>query len=188
MVGAVSDEPEFSKGPALRADGTLEGRVAPEASAPPPVDSSPEQPLELVTRPPPRPYVAPTAYRLEAPRRRWLPVVLVGFVVTGFAIAAAAMLFTPATAPRLPQVALPPAVRDALPELAGPPVVIMSEPSGATIRASTGVVGVTPWAGNNTFLTDTELTLTLPGYQPKKLVLPGAKEAHLSVKLERSRR
>lgn len=111
-----------------------------------------------------------------------------GFVIAGFAIAGAAMLVTPAPAPRRPEVKLPPVLRDALPELAGPPVVILSEPSGATIRAPTGVLGVTPWAGNNTFLIDTELTLTLPGYQPTKLVLAGAQEAHLSVTLKRLRR
>lgn len=186
MVRAVSDEPEFPQGPALRADGTLEGRVVPETSAPAPVE---ERPLELVARPPPRGYSAPTAYRLEPHPRRWLPVVLVGFVVAGFGIAAAAIVFTPATPPRVPQVELPAAVRDVLPAaLSGPPVVIDSEPSGATIRAASAVLGVTPWAGNNPFLTDTELTLTLPGHQPKKLVLPGAKEAHLSVTLERSAR
>lgn len=189
MVRAVSDEPEFPQGPALRADGTLEGRVLPDASVPAPVDTAPEKPLELAARPPPRAYTAPTAYRLEPQRRRWLPLVLIGFVVAGFGIAAAAMLFTPVTAPRVPQVDLPAAVRDVLPaELAGPPVVIVSEPSGATIHTSSAVLGVTPWAGNNTFLTDTELTLTLPGYQPKKIVLPGAKESHLSITLKRSPR
>lgn len=189
MVRAVSDEPEFPRGPALREDGTLEGRVEPEAAAPAPAAATPEAPLELVKRPPPRAYTAPTAYRPEPrARRRWVPIVLVGFVLAGFAIAAAAMVFTPSAAPRLPEVELPTAVRDALPEISGPPVVIVSEPSGATVRASTGVLGVTPWAGNNTFLTDTELTLTLPGYQPTKVVLPGAKEAHLNVTLKRPRR
>lgn len=186
MVRAVSDEPEFPQGPALRADGTLEGRGQPEAS--PSVETASEQPLELASRPPPRAYSAPTAYRPEPERRRWLPAVLVGFVVAGLGIAAAAMLL-PQTTARLPAVELPTAVREALPaELSGPPVVIESEPSGATIRTATGVVGITPWAGNNTFLTDTELTLTLPGHQPGKVVLPGAREAHLSVTLRRSPR
>lgn len=190
MVRSVSDEPEFLGGPALRPDGTLEGRTKPEPSTPPSaVDARPEKPLELATRPPPRAYTAPTAYRADPHQpRRWVPVLLVGFVVAGFAIAGAAMLLTPASAPRVPELDLPTALRDALPELAGPPVVILSEPSGATVRAPTGVLGVTPWAGNNGFLTDTELTLTLAGYQPAKLVLPGAKEAHLSVTLKRSRR
>lgn len=185
----VSDEPEFRQGPALRADGTIEGREQPDASTPPPVEVAPEQPLELAARPPPRVYTAPTAYRPE-PRqpRRWLPVALVGFVVAGFGIAAAAMLLTPTAAPTRPALDLPAPLREALPELVGPPVVILSEPAGATIRGPTGVLGVTPWAGNNTFLLDTELTLSLPGYQPTKLVLPGAREAHLSVTLKRPRR
>lgn len=186
----MSDEPEFLKGPALSADGTLEGRAQPEpASAPTPVAPPQEKPLELATRPPPRAYTAPTAYRPDPQQpRRWVPLLLGGFVVAGFAIAGAAMLLTPAAAPLRPEIELPPVLLDALPELAGPPVVILSEPSGATIRAPTGVLGVTPWAGNNAFLIDTELTLTLPGYQPTKLVLGGAKEAHLSVTLKRVRR
>lgn len=190
MVRAVSDEPEFTAGPALRADGTLEGRAEPEPSRPPtPAGTPTETPLELAARPRPRAYTAPTAYRPEPrPPRRWVPIVLVGFVLAGFAIAAAAMVFTPSAAPRLPEVELPTAVRDALPEISGPPVVIVSEPSGATVRAATGVLGVTPWAGNNTFLIDTELTLTLPGYQPTKVMLPGATEAHLNVTLKRPRR
>jgi hypothetical protein len=190
MVRAVSDEPEFPAGSALRADGTLEKRPQPEGSPPvTPVEPQPEKALELATRPAPRAYTAPTAYRADPQQpRRWVPVLLGGFVVAGFAIAGAAMLFTPASVPRVPEIELPTALRDALPELAGPPVVILSEPSGATVRAPTGVLGVTPWAGNNVFLTDTELTLTLPGYQPTKLVLPGAKEAHLSVTLKRTRR
>lgn len=188
MVLPVSDEPEFTPGPVLREDGTLEGR-APPSLPPAPAEAPPEGPLELATRPPPRAYTAPTAYRPEPQTpRRWVPLVLVGFVLAGFAIAGAAMVLTPSAAPRLPEVELPAPLRDALPELSGPPVVIVSEPSGATVRAATGVLGVTPWAGNNTFLTDTELTLTLPGYQPTKVVLPGAKEAHLNVTLKRPRR
>lgn len=184
----VSDEPELLGGPALRPDGTVEGRPAPAASsAPAPVTApapAPEVKLELARRPAPRGWSPPTAYRPEPARpRRWLPLVLVGFVAAGFAIAAAAVVFAPTKPTRLPELKLPAAVHDALPVLAGPPVVIVSDPPGATIRAADQVLGVTPWAGNNPYLTDTELTLSLQGYQPKKLVLPGAKEAHLTVSL-----
>lgn len=184
----VSDEPELLGGPALRPDGTVEGRAAqvpsPEvagSAAPPP---TPDAPLELARRPSPRAWAPPTAYRPEPGRpRRWLPVVLAGFVVAGFAIAAAAVLFTPGRPTRVPEVRLPAAVKEVLPVLAGPPVVIMSDPPGATVRAPDQVLGVTPWAGNNPYLTDTELTLTLDGHHPKKVVLRGASEAHLSITL-----
>jgi hypothetical protein len=132
----------------------------------------------------PKGWSPPTAYRPEPSRTpRWLPLALVGFVAAGFVIAGAAVVFAPTKPVRMPSLPLPAAVNDAMPVLAGPPVVIVSEPPGATIRAADQVLGVTPWAGNNPYLTDTELTLTLPGYQAKKVVLPGAKEAHLSVTL-----
>ncbi|MBL8924494.1 MAG: hypothetical protein JNJ54_36935 [Myxococcaceae bacterium] len=184
----MSDEPEFLGGPALRPDGTVEGRPAP-APAPDPArpaarPPSPEAPLELARRPPPRAWSPPTAYRPEPGRpRRWVPIALAGFVVAGFAIAAAAVLLTPGRPTRVPELPLPPVMKEVLPVLAGPPVVIVSDPPGATIRAADQILGVTPWAGNNPYLTDTELTLSLEGHHPKKLVLPGSKEAHLSVSL-----
>lgn len=137
----------------------------------------------------PRGYQAPTAYRPQSRQTpRWVPLVLVGFVVAGFVIAAVTMGVTPAKPARVPELKLPAVVHDALPVLAGPPVVIDSDPPGATVRAADQVLGVTPWAGNNPYLTDTELTISLPGYQPKKVVLPGAKESHLSVALRRNSR
>ncbi len=179
-------EPELLGGPSLRADGTVEGRPAPAAPAPaPPVQAAaPEAPLELARKPQPRGYVAPTAYRPDlTPSRRWVPVVLIGVVLTGVGIAVTAMVIRPASAPRIPSIELPDQLRDALPELSGPPIVITSEPPGATIRAGALELGKTPWAGNNPFLLDTEVTLTLNGYQTRKVMLRGATEARLNLTL-----
>ena len=108
---------------------------------------------------------------------------LIGLVLAGVAIAVTAMVIRPASAPRIPTIELPEPLRDALPELAGPPIVITSEPSGATIRAGTLELGKTPWAGNNPFLLDTEVTISLNGYQTRKVTLRGASEARLNLTL-----
>lgn len=182
-------DPELMKGPSLRADGTVEGKPPPAPSIEPaPLQPTKEEPLELARRPPARGSTAPTAYRPSLhPRRPWVIAALITVVLGGLGIGVAAM-FAPKQPVRRPTVELPTALREALPELAGPPVVIESDPPGATIRTSTGTLGTTPWAGNNPFLTDTELTLTLAGHQPRTVTLPGAKEAHLTVALKRSKR
>lgn len=125
------------------------------------------------------------AYRPEpVTRRPALVASLIVMVLAGIAVGAWAMVAKPKVL-RAPVVELPGPLRDVLPELNGPPVVIESEPPGASIQSAAGTLGVTPWAGNNPFLNDTELTLTLKGHQPKKVKLPGAKEAHLTVTLKR---
>jgi hypothetical protein len=178
-------DPELLGGPSLRADGTVEGRVAPAAAAPPPVAAPvPDAPLELDRRPPTRGSVAPTAYRPDlTPSRRWVPLVLIGMVLAGLGIAVAAMVVKPASPPRIPAIELPGQLRDALPQISGPPIVITSEPPGATIRSPAGELGKTPWAGNNPFLLDTELTIALSGFQSRKVMLRGASEATLKVTL-----
>lgn len=180
-------EPELLGGPSLRADGTVEGRPAPAAAPapePPARTVAPEPPLELARKPQPRGYVAPTTYRPDlTPSRRWVPVVLIGLVLSGVGIAVTAMVIKPASAPRIPTIELPAPLRDALPELAGPPIVITSEPPGATIRAGAHELGKTPWAGNNPFLLDTEVTISLSGYQTRKVMLRGASEARLNLTL-----
>ncbi|MDP3504397.1 MAG: hypothetical protein Q8S33_28935 [Myxococcales bacterium] len=180
-------EPELLGGPSLRADGTVEGRFAPApapAPAPPAKAVAPEPPLELARKPQPRGDAAPTAYRPDlTPSRRWVPVALIALVLSGVGIAVTAMMIKPASAPRIPTIELPDQLRDALPALSGPPIVITSEPPGATIRAGALELGKTPWAGNNPFLLDTEVTLSLSGYQTRKTMLRGASEAHLNVTL-----
>lgn len=178
------------KGPSLRADGTVEGKPPPEVSEEPePLQPTKEEPLELARKPLNRVSTAPMAYRPTlGPRRTWLIAVLFGVVLAGLGIGGAAMVFRPKKPLKRPTIEVPAPLRDALPELAGPPVVIESDPPGATVVSSGGTLGVTPWAGNNPFLTDTELTVSAPGYQPKKVILPGAKEAHLSVSLKRAKR
>ncbi|MBE2253263.1 MAG: hypothetical protein IAE78_27275 [Myxococcus sp.] len=191
--GPDSDDapPALLGGPALRADGTVEGRPRshPHAEAPRPLAPAREEPLELDRRPPYPTSDAPTAYRPDPnPPRRWLPYALGGAVLTGLAIALAAMVVTPASPARVPELPLPAPLRDALPQLAGPPVIITSEPAGATIRSAAGVIGTTPWAGNNPFLIDTELTLSLSGHQPRVIMLRGASEATIAVTLKRTAR
>lgn len=175
-------------GPVLSAEGVVEGREAPRVIPPPaaPVAAVPEEPLELARRPQPRGYVAPTAYRPDlTPSRRWVPVVLIGMVVAGVGIALAAMVISPASPPKVPSIELPGLLRDALPEMSGPPIIITSEPPGATIRSAAGELGKTPWAGNNPFLLDTELTISMSGFQSRKVMLRGASEAQLNVTLKR---
>jgi hypothetical protein len=116
-----------------------------------------------------------------------LLVALIVVAIAGVGVGGWAMIARPRGL-RMPVVDLPQPVRDALPELAGPPIIIESDPPGATIESTAGTLGVTPWAGNNPFLTDTELTLKLAGYQPKKVKLQGAKEARLVVTLKRATR
>jgi len=185
--GSDGSEPELLGGPSLGVDGTVEGRALPAAAALPPAPATPavpDPPLELARRPQPRGYVAPTASRPDlAPSRRWVPFALIGVALSGLGIAVAAMVIKPSSPPLVPTIELPGQLRDALPELAGPPVVITTEPPGATIRAGAQELGKTPWAGNNPFLLDTELTISLGGYQSRKVTLRGASEARLDLTL-----
>lgn len=163
---AVSDD-----GPVLRADGVVEGKPVLPSSSPPP--AAPDAPLELAERSPPVP-AEPRVAWFQAPTRSraWLVAVM---VLVGLAIAAVAMKVRPSAPVRLPV-------------LAGPPVVITSEPPGATIEAGGTVLGTTPWAGDNPFILDTQVTLTMPGYRPQTATIPGAREAHLSLQLRRGAR
>ena len=172
----------------MNTDGTVEGRAARPVVPPPAAiaPALPDAPLELARRPQPRGYIAPTAYRPElTPSRRWVPLVLIGMVGAGLGIAVTAMLVRPASPPRVPSIDLPTTLRDALPEISGPPVVITSEPPGATIRAAGSELGKTPWAGNNPFLLDTELTISMVGFQSRKVTLKGSSEAQVNVTLKK---
>lgn len=159
-----------------------------------PAPPTPEAPLELVERPPrgDRDFELTKDYRPgSAPKpRRWWPLVVVP-VVLALGLAVVVMTRpTPSTitTPSLPTPianALPEEVVDALPSLAGPPLVIDSTPSAATIvLPDQRVLGTTPWAGDNPFLVETKLRLTLPGHAPATVVVPGAKEASLHVRLK----
>jgi hypothetical protein len=178
-----SDEPEVLGEPALRADGTLEGRPQVTGGSATP-EPTPEAPLELARQPPQQTFGAQTTSQPHpTPSGRWVPVFLIGLVLLGLGIAVTAMMLKPGSVPRVPAAALPQRLRDVLPEFSGPPIVITSEPPGATIRSSDAELGTTPWAGNNPFLIDTEVTVSLSGYQSRKVMLPGASEAHVNVHL-----
>jgi len=116
-----------------------------------------------------------------------LLVALIVVAIVGVGIGVWGMIAKPRGV-RMPVLDLPESVRDALPEIAGPPILIESDPPGATIESTAGTLGATPWAGNNPFLTDTELTLKLAGYQSKKVKLQGAKEARIVVTLKKATR
>jgi hypothetical protein len=159
-----------------------------------PAPPTPEAPLELVERPPrgDRDFELTKDYRPgSAPKpRRWWPLLVVP-VVLALGLAVVVMTRpTPSTitTPSLPTPianALPEEVVDALPSLAGPPLVIDSTPSGATIvLPDKRILGTTPWAGDNPFLTETKVTLTLPGHVATRLIVPGSKEASLHVRLK----
>jgi hypothetical protein len=160
-----------------------------EPSAP-----APEAPLELVERPPrgDLEFELTKDYRPgSSPKpRRWWPLVVVPLVLAlGLAIVVVTRPTpTTITAPSLPAPianALPEEVVDALPSLAGPPLIIDSTPGGATIvLPDRRILGTTPWAGDNPFLVETKVRLTLPGHAPATLRVPGAKEASLHVRLK----
>jgi hypothetical protein len=168
----------------------LEGRAAAPAEAPVAAAASPapEDPLELVERPPrgDPDFALDRRFRDgPAPRRRRWPF-LVGLpVVVAVGLLAFVVSRPPPKVLRRPEVpSLPAAVAERLPVLDGPPIVIDSTPAGATITLPDGsTLGVTPWAGNNPFLTDTTLTLRLSGHRPATVLIPGAKEASRHVAL-----
>jgi hypothetical protein len=188
MVRRVSDEPELLSGPSLSASGAIEGRPEPPRDAPTALPTAQEPPLELDRRPRAAPRAPARALPTTAPSRRWPLVLIVSALLAAGVIAAAAVSTRRRGATPLPTFEPPTALRDHLPVIAGPPVIIVSEPAGAEIRSERGLVGVTPWAGDNPFLLDTPVTLTLPGYAPAKLVVPGAREANLSVTMKRRAR
>jgi hypothetical protein len=187
------DVPEFLKGggPVITADGRVEGKVSErieriEQVTEEPSDARADAPLELQPRAPKPSEPTPTAYRdpvVDLRRRRALRVVIAALVVGCGLIAAA--LFAPKPA-RQAQVET---VRDStlLDQLAGgggrAPVVISSEPPGATVRIGGAAVGVTPWAGDNTWEGQVQVVLDLPGYQPWKGSIRGGEEAHLNARL-----
>ncbi|MDX2010456.1 MAG: hypothetical protein SFW67_09715 [Myxococcaceae bacterium] len=186
----MSDEPTPGDGPQLTREGVLEGRApAPaEGPVPPVVPAAPEAPLELVERPPrgDRDFALHRSYRDDptSRRRRW-PFFIALPVAVALGLVAFVVSRPPPKVLRRPDLpALPAPVADVLPVLAGPPVVIESTPAGATITLPDGSrLGVTPWAGNNPFLTDTTLTLKLAGHRPATVQIPGAKEATRHVAL-----
>jgi PEGA domain len=66
-------------------------------------------------------------------------------------------------------------------------LVILSEPSGASISIGTQQLGLTPWAGNNIWSGNQKVTLQLKGYKSMTKAFDGKKEVTVSFELERAR-
>lgn len=178
-----NEPPEFLKGgPALGADGKLEGRLSRiEADGPPP-DNSVQ--LELEVRPPKRPDGEPTAYREPT----LLPSQRLGLRLIAVALAAGVALLVAGLATSRPsrpgEVVRSNTFLDSLLAQGAPhAVVIISEPPGATVKIAGQAVGVTPWAGDNLWADDTPVVLELPGFKPWKGTLSGGREVHLKARL-----
>jgi hypothetical protein len=182
MIGdTVTDEPEQPpSGPVMRPDGVIEGKPSSASLAVEPEPAG-DAPLELAERK--RTASAPSRHVLRlVPQRvpHWRLALVVVPLISAVGIVAGVMLSRHSTAH------LPAFVVEAAPILAGPPVVIDSVPGGATIHGPNGVIGQTPWAGNNPFLIDTTITLKAKGHRPRRIVIPGAKETTVRVVLTRS--
>ncbi|MEW5742613.1 MAG: PEGA domain-containing protein [Myxococcota bacterium] len=178
-----SEPPDFLKGgPALGADGKLEGRLNRiESGGPPPVNDAP---LELEERPPKRPESEPVAYRdpLPTPGRRLAVRLIAVAVVAGVALLVAGLLSSRPGRPG--NVVHTNTFLDSL--LSGGEkhaVVITSEPAGATVKIAGQVVGVTPWAGDNLWAGDAPVVLELEGFKAWKGTIKGGQEAHLNARL-----
>lgn len=176
-------------GPALGADGKLEGRLARiEPEGAPPLPPPPEEPvLELAERGPKRYEPTPESYRapIPHPRRQLAVRLVVAAVIIGAVLLSGGLLVSK------PPVRGDPAdtvhSTDLLEQLTagGPkaPAIITSEPAGATVRVGGQKVGVTPWAGDNVWNGETPVELVLPGYKPWKGTLRGGEEVNLNARL-----
>ncbi len=194
---AIDDESDewSNDGPTLGADGRLEGRLSAVEPAPPssqgpagPTDEA----LELGERPLPQPANISPEYRdLSHLRRRErrarvmkaLAVVgLLGLLgVAGFALLSRNAL-------RDLTHGGTEGVRDSTPldrllNRGTRIVVFDSVPPGATVTAGDTVIGVTPWSGDSSIPSGTELQFTLAGYRPVTEVMPAAAQPRLTVRL-----
>ncbi len=122
-----------------------------------------------------RPYVEPGPYRPVAPRSRVKPfLIMLGLIGLGFA----ALIFNrrnPDWVRRLPASPLSkPSIKT---------VLVMSEPSGATVKIGETVVGVTPWSGENLWQGNVPISLSLPGHQLWKGTLRGGETVEFEISL-----
>lgn len=161
------EDPRFSDGPSLDADGRLIKRFEPAPAPPEP----PEVSIELKERSPKRIERAPDTYRPEPPPPpRWgLRIglglaVLLGAVVGVVAWRAPGLVYSVGR------------VRHS--------VVVTSDPSGATIRIGQTVVGETPWAADNVW-GNVDISVELKGYQRWTGTLSNDRDVTLSAHLKR---
>lgn len=174
------DGPEL-RGPQLGADGKLTGPLpkrSPQAPMPEVRVGDAQEGrfanLELVEKEEKLPYVEPGPYRPELKPSRRLPWVLaLGFAALGVGVGFA-LWKVPTLQRELPVLPLGPR----------PTVFIQSTPSGAAVRLGGAVVGVTPYAADNTYSGDVPWSLSLAGHQVASGKLKGGVEQRLSVTLK----
>jgi hypothetical protein len=182
----TEDEPFDFSGKSLDAEGNLQSRAqpvevpTPTRSRPSPteveLEVQPQAPaLELEARPPPAEtdYVQPPApLRPSAPSHGlgpWPALLLLAALGTGG-------WYFFFGRPKPPPSRVPIAVV----------ILITSEPTGAQVTIGGTVLGVTPWAVDNTWSPGpVSVTLTAPGYRPWTGSFQGGRPARLEVRLQR---
>lgn len=172
-------------GPALSADGTLEGRFGRVESA----GAQPEERLELADVAPrvrePRIEVFRPVQAARSPTQRLafkfvLALALVGLLGLG------ALLYLQ---PKLDAFEVPEGVREStLFDSLGSsqhPLIISSNPTGATIVIEGTTIGQTPWAGENRWVGSPKLVLRRPGYKDWQGTFTGDQPQTLDVQLKK---
>ncbi len=118
--------------------------------------------------------------------RPWAAMLVIGALLLGVISLGAFLTFKP-------KLELPPfdGVREStlLDGLTGAgeaaPIIISSTPTGATIIIGGKTVGETPWAGENRWTGETQVTLKLPGYKAWEGKLKGGTPQTLDINLKK---
>ncbi len=183
MSDPLAERDDVSRGPTLSSDGTLEGRLSRVEPAVPASPAAQEAPLELAEVAPPP--IQPLPVRDDGQRRRGGVKFVIGAFGLGLLILVASLVRSVISPPpgstREDEVRALGSIENALAVNRGH-AVIQSEPAGASITFNGHVVGVTPWAGDNTFGTQ-PIELRLAGYRTWAGALPDKPDATLSILL-----
>jgi PEGA domain-containing protein len=162
-----------------------------------PVVAPPNPGVELAERAPPpmesdfRPPAPEKAIRFHSPDvnwGRWVPRLL---VLGALAAAVWAVTSGNISLPKLPMLGNPksaPEEKQAEKRVGtpAPTLLVLSEPSGATVLIGGAEVGVTPWAGDNVWpRTPLRVEVRKAGYKPWQGVTVGGTQATLEANLRR---
>lgn len=179
-----SDKNEFFDGPTLSADGRLEGRIEAVEPAPTFQPAAPGAPELELDRRPPQPVVElpPDEPPPEPKRGSGAVKYVVAFLLLG-AVAFVALLVL---RPRIP---VPDGVTDTSffrgLGAANGQLVIVSEPSGATVIIDGEKRGQTPWAVDNRWSGTVKVRLEARGYKAWEGTFSGGQDQSLDVQLKK---